>query len=748
MGAKGIRARRDGLLVLLVLLGDWLVLFLLLAGGLDAFLAANAYVYSRWQLLALCALLSAVSAGLYVWRRGGWAAAGILAAFALAAKPLWEHLLEPALTAFRHAGARHADLPLLCLLAGALALLLGWLVVRARCWYLCAMVVTLPVLPPIVEGVLPPWGALLASAAGWGTLLLTALFDRRDRARLWRAQLCSLAGMGAFLVLLTILLPREGYLRPQWATDARDKLVSAAADGINSALEWDVEAGDLILDIGGGTGDRPGHKADGNIGGISGMPGTVVAGRVDLLSAGPRSYARRPVMTVRTDQPDPEGTAFLFGGSAAVYTGESWEEAESYPGYTPPEDPNAYYQDRTTLLPDLLAARTAGDVPVSTMTISLLSGGGTLFTPYRLDEEPPDQVGKQYAVSYRPGGPADGFVPLGGLLAEVEADYRAYVYGNYLYVPAGTQTALWPLLEGIRRQEPVLDEREPEACREALAAARQTAQYLAGRAAYDVSVPAMEPGGDFVEHFLELGRGYCVHFATAGALLLRMQGIPARYASGYLAHLDGEGEASVLDSNAHAWVEIYLDGYGWHPVEMTPGSSTPDAPPAVPDVPDAPAEESGPPAPRPPQEPEHTPPEERPAVVPPAVSQGDGEAAAPRQPLDLTWLWRALAVLTAALALAGAYRLALGRRRRIREDTDANRSVIAAYGRYRRLMAWGGGEDGLVEELARKAKFSQHTLREEERSAVWARLEELTDAAAASLPVCKRWVLRLLRPML
>ena len=34
--------------------------------------------------------------------------------------------------------------------------------------------------------------------------------------------------------------------------------------------------------------------------------------------------------------------------------------------------------------------------------------------------------------------------------------------------------------------------------------------------------------------------------------------------------LPGE-EVSVPDSAAHAWVEIYLDGYGWYPVEVTPG---------------------------------------------------------------------------------------------------------------------------------------------------------------------------------
>ena len=31
--------------------------------------------------------------------------------------------------------------------------------------------------------------------------------------------------------------------------------------------------------------------------------------------------------------------------------------------------------------------------------------------------------------------------------------------------------------------------------------------------------------------------------------------------------------SSVKDYNAHAWVEIYIDHYGWIPVEVTPGTS-------------------------------------------------------------------------------------------------------------------------------------------------------------------------------
>ena len=66
--------------------------------------------------------------------------------------------------------------------------------------------------------------------------------------------------------------------------------------------------------------------------------------------------------------------------------------------------------------------------------------------------------------------------------------------------------------------------------------------------------------------------GYCRHFATAMAVLCRLQKIPARLVTGY-----GPASFSFVDngylyraSNAHAWVEVYFDGYGWITYDPTP----------------------------------------------------------------------------------------------------------------------------------------------------------------------------------
>ena len=77
-------------------------------------------------------------------------------------------------------------------------------------------------------------------------------------------------------------------------------------------------------------------------------------------------------------------------------------------------------------------------------------------------------------------------------------------------------------------------------------------------------------GRDFVSWFLlEEKEGYCSYFASAMAVLCRISGMPARYVEGYFIRAEEDGETIVTGKNAHAWVEVYLNGLGWTPFDPT-----------------------------------------------------------------------------------------------------------------------------------------------------------------------------------
>ena len=68
------------------------------------------------------------------------------------------------------------------------------------------------------------------------------------------------------------------------------------------------------------------------------------------------------------------------------------------------------------------------------------------------------------------------------------------------------------------------------------------------------------------------GAGYCQQFSGAMALMLRMDGIPARVAAGFLpGSYDSATRRYVVRAvDAHSWVEVYFDGIGWVPFNPTP----------------------------------------------------------------------------------------------------------------------------------------------------------------------------------
>ncbi|PPL18998.1 transglutaminase family protein, partial [Microterricola pindariensis] len=80
-----------------------------------------------------------------------------------------------------------------------------------------------------------------------------------------------------------------------------------------------------------------------------------------------------------------------------------------------------------------------------------------------------------------------------------------------------------------------------------------------------------------IEQFLIKRSGYCIHFASAMAVMARSLDIPSRISLGYAPgqrsreRLDGEARYDVQSSDLHAWPELYFENVGWVPFEPTPG---------------------------------------------------------------------------------------------------------------------------------------------------------------------------------
>lgn len=176
--------------------------------------------------------------------------------------------------------------------------------------------------------------------------------------------------------------------------------------------------------------------------------------------------------------------------------------------------------------------------------------------------------------------------------AQLELKYRDYVYDTYLDVNTSMKEELIRQFGGFKT----------DTQQERLDLAEYIRQYLAANYSYTTAPGKLPEGKDFVAYFLtESKKGYCTYFSTAAVMMLRSAGIPARYVEGYSFRPSSSSEnagsdlyitngtssttdysvVEVLDRNAHAWVELYLDGIGWVDFEVTPGNfvkKTPEKP--------------------------------------------------------------------------------------------------------------------------------------------------------------------------
>lgn len=160
----------------------------------------------------------------------------------------------------------------------------------------------------------------------------------------------------------------------------------------------------------------------------------------------------------------------------------------------------------------------------------------------------------------------------------IENNYRDYVYDTYLQLPDNSA------MSEVREKyiDDIVMISSSKNTSEKINALTKLRNKIGRETEYTLSPGKTPSNRDFVNYFLlENKKGYCVHYATAGVILARMAGIPARYSTGYLVvpedfndenrNADGSYTIEVQDNRGHAWVELYIDGLGWLPYEFTAG---------------------------------------------------------------------------------------------------------------------------------------------------------------------------------
>jgi transglutaminase-like putative cysteine protease len=98
------------------------------------------------------------------------------------------------------------------------------------------------------------------------------------------------------------------------------------------------------------------------------------------------------------------------------------------------------------------------------------------------------------------------------------------------------------------------------------------ADWLSGtQFSYSLSGPVFDTANGLLTFLTKTRSGFCVQSAYAMTVLARLLGVPARFVVGYTAGTRVKGNKyKVMNTDAHAWTEVYFPTFGWLRFEPTP----------------------------------------------------------------------------------------------------------------------------------------------------------------------------------
>lgn len=309
----------------------------------------------------------------------------------------------------------------------------------------------------------------------------------------------------------------------------------------------------------------------------------------------------RTALTITMDKPQ---ELYLRGYVGETYTGNGWAGLE--PGqkakyatlFSWLHERGFYGQSQYAQLCQALGTKESGG------TVSVTTGDactGWRYAPYGLSDAnaDPRQIsdaalptkglhGEKNYTLFASDVPITAYEQTANRLtaARKEADpsaiayltsenaYREFVYDSYLELLDETKSAISQVLTGLE-----LPKQGSISFGDAQMVVRA---YLSSAMTYSEDPKTIPEDEDFASGFLlDTKEGYSVHYATAAALMFRYLGIPARYVEGWYvseetaAKMKPEEPTELDQSFAHAWVEIYRDGVGFVPFEITPPYTDP-----------------------------------------------------------------------------------------------------------------------------------------------------------------------------
>lgn len=596
----------------------------------------------------------------------------------------------PGMQAVHLTDAAGADATLAFILIAALyALLCSWTVMRSES-LVYLLVLTLPVLalcliilqtPPAVWAILLVVGVL-------ALLLLTQLLRARQAGEGNRLALLLAAPLALLIGLITVLFPAGTYERAEWS-DSLQETISTAADKL-TLFRRDAKTGQVKFTSPISPSTLGSYLWDSSVIGVN------------LNRVGPQRQFGRSVMRVKATLGSSwvGASCYLRGDSMAVYEDNRWKPL-----------PENAYPDMQDMQNPLLAGEAVIVSFQPEVTIETDMKSGIYYIPYNATAFPEDAEPFYDAYVKNPSQQTTYTIPYVLSRSPLQNSvYDAFVHETYTQVPDETRQALSDILSELVGEE----DADPYQY------IPQILEYVSTSARYDLNTPAVPDGEDFVSWFLhDSETGYCVHYATAATILLRCLGVPARYVTGYYTDVYENEWTTVTSDDAHAWVEIYLNGIGWLVLDPTPAADTPaqtvpeETVTAATDPIDTPQEDTPPADTEPPAAPDI--PEEK----------QDTPQESVKKPVSvLRFIWPAL-VLAAALFLWRALlfsirKAAIGR-------GSPNRRAITLYHHICWLARQTNTEvpaDFLT--VAEKARFSHHKLNREDLLPLQAHAEQLT----------------------